>query len=135
VDEELSTGDYVVTGGEFPALCVVDATVRLLPGVLGNEESARTESFAGGAPLLEGPQYTRPPTFRGMAVPEVLLSGDHAKIARYRRREALLRTRARRPDLFQVLQLSGADRALLEADGRGPQGAVESAGALTPSKF
>ncbi|GAC1544915.1 MAG: tRNA (guanosine(37)-N1)-methyltransferase TrmD [Myxococcales bacterium] len=113
VDEELSVGDFVLTGGEFAALCVVDAVVRLLPGVLGNEESARTESFAGGAPLLEGPQYTRPPAFRGMAVPSALLSGDHARIARWRRKEALLRTQHRRPDLFQKLNLSPEDRALL----------------------
>jgi tRNA (guanine37-N1)-methyltransferase len=128
VDEELSVGDFVLTGGEFAALCVVDAVARLVPGVLGNVESARTESFAGGTPLLEGPQYTRPPEFRGLAVPAALLSGDHARIARWRRREALLRTQDRRPDLFQKLDLSAEDRALLlEAPDPGAQ-----AGPLKP---
>ena len=91
VDDEISVGDFVLTGGELAALCVLDAVARLLPGVLGNEASAREESFEAG--LLEGPQYTRPPEFRGMEVPEVLLSGDHAEVARWRRRQALLRTR------------------------------------------
>jgi tRNA (guanine37-N1)-methyltransferase len=113
VDEELSVGDFVLTGGEFAALCVIDAVARLIPGVLGNEESARNESFAGAEALLEGPQYTRPPDFRGLKVPEVLLSGDHGRIARYRRREALLRTRTRRPDLFQKLRLTAEDLRLL----------------------
>jgi tRNA (guanine37-N1)-methyltransferase len=114
VDEELSVGDFVLTGGEFAALCVIDAVARLIPGVLGNEESARNESFAGAQALLEGPQYTRPPDFRGVKVPEVLLSGDHGRIARYRRREALVRTRTRRPDLFQKLCLTAEDLRLLE---------------------
>lgn len=118
VDEELSVGDFVLTGGEFAALCVIDAVARLLPGVLGNEESARTESFAGGEPTLEGPQYTRPPAFRGLCVPEVLLSGDHARIARFRRMQALLRTRTRRPDLFRKLRLTAEDLRLLD---EGPQ--------------
>lgn len=112
VDDEISIGDFVLTGGELAALCVVDATARLVPGVLGNEASAGAESFEEG--LLEYPQYTRPPVFRGMEVPEVLLSGDHAKIARWRRRQALLRTRERRPDLFARLELDEADRKLLE---------------------
>lgn len=111
VDEELSIGDFVLTGGELAALCVVDACARLSPGVLGNEASAGSESFEAG--LLEGPQYTRPPVFRGMKVPEVLLSGHHAEVARWRRREALLRTRERRPDLFARLELGEADRELL----------------------
>ena len=118
VDEELSVGDFVLTGGEFAALCVVDAVARLQPGVLGNEDSARSESFAGEEPVLEGPQYTRPPEFRGLPVPEVLLSGDHARIARFRRRESLLRTRARRPDLFARVQLSAEDLRLLQGEAR-----------------
>ncbi|HWV37847.1 MAG TPA: tRNA (guanosine(37)-N1)-methyltransferase TrmD [Vulgatibacter sp.] len=112
VDEEISLGDFVLTGGELAALCVVDACARLVPGVLGNEESAGAESFEEG--LLEYPQYTRPPEFRGAKVPEVLLSGDHAKIARWRRKQALLRTKERRPDLLAKLELSQEDRALLE---------------------
>jgi tRNA (guanine37-N1)-methyltransferase len=99
VDEELSLGDFVLTGGEIAALAVVDAVARLLPGVLGNELSAQSESFAGEG-LLEGPQYTRPPEFRGLRVPEVLLSGDHARIAGWRREQAMARTRERRPDLL-----------------------------------
>ena len=98
VDEELSLGDFVMTGGETAALAVIDAVARLLPGVLGNEQSAVSESFSEG--LLEGPQYTRPPEFRGLKVPEVLLSGDHGRIAAWRREQALLRTKERRPDLL-----------------------------------
>jgi tRNA (guanine37-N1)-methyltransferase len=114
VDEELSLGDFVLTGGEFAALAIIDAAARLVPGVLGNDQSAAQESFSASA--LEGPQYTRPPEFRGEKVPEPLLSGDHARIARWRRREALLRTLQRRPDLFSALQLSKEDRALLQED-------------------
>lgn len=112
VDDEISLGDFVLTGGELAALTIVDATARLVPGVLGNEESAGADSFEEG--LLEYPQYTRPPEFRGMTVPEILLSGDHAKIARWRRQQALLRTKERRPDLFAQLCLSDKDRKLLE---------------------
>ena len=101
VDEEISLGDFVLTGGEFAALAVIDAAARLLPGVLGNAESAVQESFSGEG-LLEGPQYTRPPEFRGLRVPEVLLSGDHARIAGWRREQAMARTRERRPDLLGV---------------------------------
>jgi tRNA (guanine37-N1)-methyltransferase len=115
VDEELSLGDFVLQGGEVAALAVIEAAARLVPGVLGNEESAERESFAPEM-LLEGPQYTRPPGFRGAAVPEVLLSGDHARIARWRRRNALLRTRERRPDLFEKLRLSPEDLRLLERE-------------------
>jgi tRNA (guanine37-N1)-methyltransferase len=115
VDEQLSIGDFVLTGGELAALSVVDAVSRLVPGVLGNEESPRTESFTA-EPILEGPQYTRPPAFRGKRVPEVLLSGDHARIARWRRRQALVRTRDLRPDLFARLSLSKADAKLLAED-------------------
>ena len=99
VDEELSLGDFVLTGGEIPALAVIDALARLVPGVLGNELSAQSESFSGEG-LLEGPHYTRPSEFRGLRVPEVLLSGDHAKIARWRQDQAVARTRERRPDLL-----------------------------------
>ncbi|MGZ6143724.1 MAG: tRNA (guanosine(37)-N1)-methyltransferase TrmD [Myxococcales bacterium] len=102
IDEELSLGDFVLTGGEFAALAVIDAVARLVPGVLGNAESPVEESFGGSEGLLEGPQYTRPPEFRGRKVPEVLLSGDHAKIAAWRRDQALQRTRTRRPDLLKT---------------------------------
>ncbi len=110
-DDELSIGDFVVAGGEVAAAVVIDAVTRLLPGVMGNDDSAGEESFAAG--LLEYPQYTRPPEFRGHAVPEVLRSGDHARIARWRRAQSLRRTLARRPDLLGDRPLSGADEALL----------------------
>lgn len=100
VDGELSIGDYVLGGGEAAALVVVEAVVRLLPGVLGNELSTGEESFAGG--LLEYPQYTRPAEFRGWLVPEVLRSGDHGRVARWRHQESLRRTRERRPDLLEA---------------------------------
>jgi tRNA (guanine37-N1)-methyltransferase len=99
-DEEVSVGDFVLTGGEVAAMCVIESVVRLLPGVLGNEDSVREESFSpacGG--MLEYPQYTRPVTFRGYDVPELLRGGDHAKVAAFRRREALRRSAVRRPDL------------------------------------
>jgi tRNA (guanine37-N1)-methyltransferase len=99
VDEEISIGDYVLSGGEVPAMALVEGIVRLLPGVLGNPESIQTESFQGGA-LLEGPQYTRPPIYRGLSVPSVLRSGDHAAIDDWRRKNAQARTRERRPDLL-----------------------------------
>lgn len=111
VDGELSLGDFVLTGGEVAALAVVDAVVRLVPGVLGNEASSVSESFEEG--LLEHPHYTRPPVFRGVPVPAVLQSGDHARIARWRRWHSLQLTRQRRPDLFARLQLSPADLKLL----------------------
>ncbi len=98
VDEEISLGDFVLTGGEIAAMAIVDSVVRLLPGVLGDEESARTDSFEDG--LLEEPLYTRPAEFRGMAVPEILLSGHHANIAAWREREREQRTRERREDLL-----------------------------------
>jgi tRNA (guanine37-N1)-methyltransferase len=98
VDEEISIGDYVLCGGEVGAMAIIEATTRLLPGVLGNPESTEWESFRFG--LLEGPQYTRPAVFRGRAVPEVLRSGDHAKVERWRKAQARERTRRRRPDLF-----------------------------------
>ncbi len=104
VDEEISIGDYVMTGGELAAMVIVDAVTRLIPGVLGNELSAEAESFE--EPVLEHPQYTRPQEFLGYKVPDVLLSGNHAAIRKWRRGHALLRTRQRRPDLFARLELS-----------------------------
>jgi tRNA (guanine37-N1)-methyltransferase len=98
-DDELSIGDYVLTNGALPAMIVIDAVTRLLPGVLGDDDSSRDESFSDG--LLEYPQYTRPADFRGMAVPAVLLSGNHAEIAKWRREQARLRTEAQRPDLMK----------------------------------
>ncbi len=113
VDGELSVGDYVLGGGEVPALVVIEAVARLVPGVMGNEASAGDESFTSG--LLEYPQYTRPALFRDWAVPEILLSGDHGRIARWRRAEALRRTLHRRPDLVEAAGgLTDADRRLLE---------------------
>ena len=111
VDEEVSIGDYVLTGGEMAALVVMDAVVRLLPGAVGNEASPREDSHAGG--LLEHPQYTRPEEFRGARVPAVLLGGDHAAIARWRREESLRTTLARRPDLLARAPLGDEDRAFL----------------------
>ena len=99
VDEEISLGDFVMTGGEVAAMAIVEATVRLLPGVLGNEESTREESHSPDTGLLEYPQYTRPQEFRGAAVPDVLQGGNHAEIAKWRRAQALARTEVRRPDL------------------------------------
>ena len=98
-DDELSIGDYVLTNGALPAMVVIDAVARLLPGVLGDDESSRDESFSHG--LLEYPQYTRPAEFRGMKVPEVLLSGNHAEIEKWRREQAKLRTEKQRPDLLK----------------------------------
>jgi len=98
VDDELSIGDYVLTNGALPAMVVVDAVTRLLPGALGDDESSHDESFSAG--LLEYPQYTRPADFRGMKVPEILLSGNHAEIEKWRREQARLRTKERRPDLL-----------------------------------
>jgi tRNA (guanine37-N1)-methyltransferase len=98
-DDVLSIGDYVLTNGALPAMVVIDAVTRLLPGVLGDDESSRDESFSHGA--LEYPQYTRPAEFRGMKVPEVLLSGNHAEIEKWRREQARVRTQANRPDLLQ----------------------------------
>jgi tRNA (guanine37-N1)-methyltransferase len=111
VDEELSIGDYVLTGGELPALVVLDAVVRLLPGVLGDPAGPAKDSFAEGR--LDYPQYTRPAEFRGLAVPDVLLSGDHQRIARWRRREALRRTLARRPDLLAAAPPTDEERQWL----------------------
>lgn len=109
--EEVSLGDFVLTGGEVAALAVIEATVRLLPGALGDEGSAEADSFSDG--VLDCPHYTRPAEVRGRAVPEVLLSGDHARIRRWRRKEALRATRERRPDLLKAARLSAEDHALL----------------------
>ena len=114
VDEELSIGDFVLTGGELPAMAIIDATARLIPGVLGNANSAVEESFQDG--LLEHPHYTRPPEFRGARVPEILTSGDHERVRRWRRLEALRRTRDRRPDLLAKAPLTDEDRALLATE-------------------
>ena len=116
-DERLSIGDYVVTGGELPALVVTDAVTRLLPGVLGAEGGAERESFASG--LLEPPQYTRPEEFRGARVPGVLLSGDHARVARWRREQALYQTWRRRPELLADASLTDEERKLIERFERG----------------
>jgi tRNA (guanine37-N1)-methyltransferase len=110
-DEEISIGDYVLTGGELAAMVLIDAVSRLLPGVLGSDRSAEEDSFFQS--LLEHPQYTRPSNFRGMEVPEVLLSGNHTAISRWRRMEALRRTWMRRPDLLGKAILSNEDRELL----------------------
>jgi tRNA (guanine37-N1)-methyltransferase len=128
-DREVSIGDYVLSGGELGAAVIVDTVTRLIPGALGNEASARQESFTAGTAggrvsgpdstchsggLLDYPHYTRPAEFRGMAVPEVLVSGDHDQIRRWRRRQALEKTLRNRPDLLERTPLSGEDRALLE---------------------
>ncbi len=112
VDEEISIGDYVLTGGELPAMVIVDAVSRLVSGVLGNCDSAATDSFSTG--LLEYPQYTRPADFRGWKVPEVLLSGNHRVIDAWRRRESLRKTALRRPDLLSKAGLTEEDRKMLE---------------------
>jgi tRNA (guanine37-N1)-methyltransferase len=130
VDEEVSLGDFVMTGGEVAAMAVVEACVRLLPGVLGNEASTVDESHSPGAGgLLEYPQYTRPPEYRGARVPEVLVGGHHAEIARWRRAQAVERTRARRPDLWERFERSqpqpdpkATARARPQSGGRGGEG-------------
>lgn len=111
-DEIISIGDYVLTGGELPAMIITDAVARMLPGVLGSEESAPTDSFYNG--LLEHPQYTRPRDFEGLTVPEVLLSGDHARIAKWRRRKSLEITLRNRPDLLEAAELADEDRKYIE---------------------
>lgn len=113
VDEEIAIGDFVVSGGELPALMLIDAIARLLPGALNDEQSAREDSFADG--LLDCPHYTRPETYEGMAVPDVLLSGHHEKIRRWRLAQSLQRTRARRPDLLADRVLTKEEAALLRA--------------------
>ena len=111
VTDEISIGDYVLTGGEIPALLLIDSITRLIPGALGDPDGAQDDSFASG--LLEYPHYTRPAEFRGWRVPDVLLSGNHAKIERWRRDQALLRTQRRRPDLLEKFELNKKDREFL----------------------
>ena len=111
IDEEISLGDFVLTGGEIAALAIIDSVARFLPGVLGNEASAQEDSFNQG--LLEYPQYTRPREFRGQSVPDILLSGDHQKIAKWRREQALRVTKERRPDLLQKADLTEEDKTFL----------------------
>jgi tRNA (guanine37-N1)-methyltransferase len=112
VDREISIGDFILTGGELPALVLIDAVSRLIPGVLGNAESSSSESFSEG--LLEYPQYTRPADYKGWRVPDVLISGNHAEIELWQRRESLKRTYQRRPDLLRKLKLSAEDKKNLE---------------------
>ena len=117
VTDEISIGDYVLTGGELPTMVLIDAVVRLLPGVLGDPEGALDDSHASG--LLEYPHYTRPAEFRGWQVPEVLLSGDHARVARWRKEQSLLRTLRRRPDLLENIQLDEDDQGFLTQHSQG----------------
>ena len=112
VDQEVSIGDFVVSGGELPAMLLIDAVLRQLPGVLGDAESAEQESFVAG--LLDCPHYTRPESYQGEAVPAVLMSGNHAEITRWRRMQSLGRTWLRRPDLLDRMSLTAADRKLLD---------------------
>ncbi len=113
VNDEISVGDYVLTGGELPALILIDAVARLLPGAIGDPSGAADDSHATG--LLEYPHYTRPPEFRGQAVPDVLLSGDHARIERWRRQQSLIRTLDRRPDLLERADLSKPDQDFIKS--------------------
>ncbi|WP_332445687.1 tRNA (guanosine(37)-N1)-methyltransferase TrmD [Dehalococcoides mccartyi] len=110
--DEISIGDFVLTGGELAAMVVIDAVSRLIPGVLGSDDSSESDSHSNG--LLEHPHYTRPPVFRGWDIPEVLLSGNHARIDRWRRKESLRRTLKRRPDMLEKITLSKADRKLID---------------------
>ena len=120
IDEEVSIGDYVLTGGELAAMVMIDAVSRLLPGVLGSDQSAEDDTFTNA--LLEYPQYTRPFDFRGSSVPEILLSGNHAAVSLWRRKEALRRTAVRRPDLLVKAKLTREDEELLEGIRQGGDG-------------
>ena len=113
VTDEISMGDYVLTGGELPAMTMTDAIVRLMPGVLGNQQSHQDDSFSDG--LLEFPQYTRPREFQGMTVPDVLLSGNHAHIEKWRHKQKLIRTYLKRPDLLMAYPLSEQDKEIIES--------------------
>lgn len=115
IDEEISIGDYVLTGGELGAMVIVDSVARLLPGVLGSEDSAKNDTFSRG--LLKHPQYTRPREFMGMDIPETLLSGDHAEIEKYRFLESVRETLARRPELLALVEFTGAELKLLKKAG------------------
>ncbi len=121
VEDDISLGDYVISGGEIAAMVIVDAVTRLVPGVLGSDESAATDSFCDG--LLEYPQYTRPPEFKGLKVPEILLSGNHELIRKWRRNESLRKTRTLRPDLLSDVELTKEDRKML-ADLEQKDGAI-----------
>ena len=112
VTDCISVGDYILGGGELPAMVITEAVVRLIPGVVGNEDCVRADSFTSG--LLEYPNYTRPEEFMGLSAPSVLTSGNHAEVERWRKRESLLRTRNLRPDLFEKLELTKKDQKLLE---------------------
>lgn len=112
VTDEISLGDFVLTGGELAAITIIDAVSRLVPGVLGKEDSFADESFSDG--LLEYPQYTRPPVFHGKEVPEILLSGHHANIAKWRREQSLIRTAKKRPDLLETAELTAKERQFVE---------------------
>jgi tRNA (guanine37-N1)-methyltransferase len=125
-DDELSIGDYVLTNGALPAMVVIDAVVRLLPGVLGDDESSKEESFSAGGPGLEYPQYTRPAEFRGMKVPEVLLSGHHAEIAKWRVEQARLRTKEKRPDLVSDKGQGSSDGTPKKSRRRSQSGATKT---------
>ncbi len=111
-NDEISIGDYVLTGGELPAMVIIDATIRLIPGVLGAETATGDDSHANG--WLEYPHYTRPPSFRGWEVPETLLSGNHAAIARWRKQQSIIRTRMRRPDLLGKIEMSPEDKEFID---------------------
>ncbi len=132
VTDQISIGDYVITGGELAALVVIDATARWIPGVLGDPDGALDDSHASG--LLEYPHYTRPPEFRGWSVPEILLSGDHGRIARWRREQSLLRTWQRRPDLLETAQLSKLDLKFLDQLKKQPASPSGKSGSDEPSK-
>ena len=121
-DDDISLGDFVLSGGEIVAMALVDAVTRLIPGVLGSEDSAGDDSFGNG--LLEYPQYTRPPEFRGFAVPQALLSGNHELIRKWRRRESLRTTQTLRPDLLDMAELTTEDLKMLQELEREPSGAV-----------
>lgn len=123
VTREISIGDFVLMGGELPALCLIESVARLLPGVLGDADSHRNDSFSTG--LLDWPEYTRPATFEGDGVPDVLTSGHHGRVGAWRRREALRRTWTRRPDLLETARLTDDDRAFLAALERGEAPAPE----------
>jgi tRNA (guanine37-N1)-methyltransferase len=128
--EELSLGDFVLTGGEVAALAVIEAVVRLVPGALGDAGSAAADSFGDG--LLDFPHYTRPAAYRGRAVPEVLLSGDHGRVRRWRRKQALLTTRERRPDLLSAARLTAEDQALLREEDEGSDVALREKVGMKP---
>ena len=115
IDEEISIGDYILTGGEIAAMVIVDSVTRLIPGVLGSEDSAKNDTFSRG--LLKHPQYTRPRIYRGMEVPEILLSGDHGEIEQYRFLESVRETLARRPELLKKIQFTAGEKKLLRSSG------------------